>query len=214
MGNIKDVKEQCVFAAKNKGRPRAFNCDRALFKALDIFWRKGYELTSVAELCAAMEINPPSLYSAFGNKENLFIRAIEYYEQTYWKTLWDTFIEEKSVYTAIENLFNSAVKILLSPGMPCGCMVVLSAINVSPESTQAFKVAQDYRQYGKSLFIRRLQRGVADGELPAQTDIHMLSTMMYTLLEGLSIQVIDGVTSEELASIGQTVVRLLPEKRT
>ncbi len=69
---------------RGKGRPRNFDRDKALLCALDVFWRRGYEPASIAELCQAMEINPPSLYSAFGNKASLFMEAVSFYEKTYW----------------------------------------------------------------------------------------------------------------------------------
>ena len=63
-----------------RGRPRAFDMDKALDAALDLFWRKGYEGTSIADLTKAMGINPPSLYAAFGGKETLFHQALDRYE--------------------------------------------------------------------------------------------------------------------------------------
>ena len=73
---------------RSKGRLRGFDRDAALFRALDVFWRRGYEHASMVELCAAMGINPPSLYAAFGNKVKLFLEAMDFYERTYWDATW------------------------------------------------------------------------------------------------------------------------------
>ena len=73
---------------KQRGRPRAFNREEALRGALSLFWQQGYEPTSIAQLCDVMQINKPSLYAAFGNKSDLFLEAVDYYETTYWDGVW------------------------------------------------------------------------------------------------------------------------------
>ncbi|HBH67483.1 MAG TPA: TetR/AcrR family transcriptional regulator, partial [Erwinia persicina] len=100
---------------KPRGRPRSFDRDKALIRALDIFWRKGFEPASVAELCAAMEINPPSLYAAFGNKARLFLEAVNYYERVYWQATWERLEDAADVTVSIDRFFSEAADILLSP---------------------------------------------------------------------------------------------------
>ncbi|MGX5024800.1 TetR/AcrR family transcriptional regulator [Enterobacter sp. UPMP2060] len=195
---------------KPKGRPRSFDRDQALLRALDLFWRKGYEPSSVAELCAAMEINPPSLYAAFGNKAKLFIEAVNYYERTYWKATWEQLEEGQDVYVAIETFFRDAADILISPSAPCGCMVVLAAINVSADSSDVVRAVSELRQEGKDLFERRLIRAVQEKQLPEDTNTAGLATVLNTLLEGMSIEAKDGATAGTLHMIGQHAVRLLP----
>ena len=197
-------------AEKPKGRPRSFDRDQALLKALDLFWRKGYEPSSVAELCAAMGINPPSLYAAFGNKAKLFIEAVTYYERTYWKATWERLEEEQDIAKAIDAFFREAADILLSPSAPCGCMVVLAAINVSAESADVVRAVSILRQEGKDLFEKRLARAVTENQLPEDTNTVVLATVLNTLLEGMSIEAKDGAVPGSLHMIGQHAVRLLP----
>ena len=102
---------------RGKGRPRAFDRAQALHSALKIFWKQGYEPASVAELCKAMEINPPSLYATFGNKASLFLEALRHYEHTYWDAPAKHFLAEPDVYTAVANFFRESAQILLSPEM-------------------------------------------------------------------------------------------------
>lgn len=195
---------------KPKGRPRSFDRDQALLKALDLFWRKGYEPSSVAELCAVMEITPPSLYAAFGNKAKLFIEAVTYYERTYWKATWERLEEEQDIAKAIDAFFREAADILLSPSAPCGCMVVLAAINVSADSTDVVRAVSVLRQEGKDLFEKRLARAVQEKQLPQGTNTAGLATVLNTLLEGMSIEAKDGAESGSMRMIGQHAVRLLP----
>lgn len=195
---------------KPKGRPRSFDRDKALLKALDLFWRKGFEPASVAELCAAMEINPPSLYAAFGNKAKLFLEAVNYYERVYWKATWERLEQTPDITQAIDRFFSEAAEILLSPSAPCGCMVVLAAINVSADSTDVIRAVSVLRQEGKDLFEKRLGRAVRENQLPAGTNTAALATVLNTLLEGMSIEAKDGATPESLKLIGQHAIRLLP----
>jgi AcrR family transcriptional regulator len=195
---------------KPKGRPRSFDRDKALLSALDIFWRKGYEPASVAELCEAMEINPPSLYSAFGNKAKLFLEAVSYYEKVYWKETWERLEEVEDIHQAIDNFFNESADILLSPSAPCGCMVVLAAINVSQESADVVQAVSVLRQEGKDLLDKRLRRAVREKQLPPDTNTVAMAAVLNTLLEGMSIEAKDGATLQSLKTIGQHAIRLLP----
>jgi len=204
---IRDLPEA---VEKPKGRPRSFDREQALKKALDLFWRKGFEPASVAELCSAMEINPPSLYSAFGNKARLFIEAVNYYERVYWQATWARLEETQEITEAIDRFFSEAADILLSPSAPCGCMVVLAAINVSAESADVVKAVSVLRQEGKDLFEKRLARAVQEKQLPAKTNTAALATVLNTLLEGMSIEAKDGASIGSLKSIGQHASKLLP----
>lgn len=206
--------ESLLTPPRSKGRPRGFDRDAALIRALDVFWRRGYEPASVVELCGAMGINPPSLYAAFGNKAKLFLEAVDFYERTYWDATWAGLEKEPDVYRAIEAFFKEAARILLSPHAPCGCLVVLAAINVSPDSTEVSEAIKSLRQVGKRFFLQRLKQGVKEGQLPEKTDLKSLAATLNTMLEGMSIQARDGLVQAELARIAAHAVRLLPARST
>lgn len=197
-------------AARIKGRPRGFDRAQALTLALDVFWRRGYEPTSVAELCSTMGINPPSLYAAFGNKAKLFLEAVDFYERTYWDHTWARMHQEPDVYVAVDRFFKDSAGILLSPLVPCGCLVVIAAINVSSESVEVFEAMKALRLEGIIHFTKRLNQAVLDGQLPAQTDVASLAAVLNTLLEGMSIHVRDGVTLSAMEKVAAHAVKLLP----
>jgi len=197
-------------AQKSKGRPRTFDRNEALVRALDVFWRRGYEPTSVAELCAAMRINPPSLYAAFGNKAKLFLEAVDYYERVYWDAAWETMVNEADLRQAIGDFFRASARILTSPKVPCGCLVILAAINVAPESHEVIEALKALRQEGRDYFLKRLKRASKDGQLPPRTDLKSLASALNTLLEGMSIQARDGLSRVELERIGRAAVAMLP----
>ena len=123
-----------------RGRPRGFDREEALKGALSLFWEQGYEPTSIAQLCDVMKINKPSLYDAFGNKSNLFLEAVDYYETTYWAGVWQKMFEEPDLRKAISDFFITSAEILTSRDIPCGCMVVLAAINISSAETEILKI--------------------------------------------------------------------------
>ena len=192
-----------------KGRPRSFDRALALHRALELFWQKGYEPASVAELCKVMEIRPPSLYATFGNKASLFLEALDYYEHTYWDEPAKRFCAEPDVYRAVENFFREAARILLSPDTPCGCMVVLAAVNISQDESSIIERVRACRQATQQMFVERFRRAIADGQIPADTDVPALAGALNTMLEGLSLQAREGLFLSELVNIAALAVRLL-----
>lgn len=197
---------------RGKGRPRAFDRTQALNKALEIFWRQGYAPASVAELCKAMEINPPSLYATFGNKASLFLEALRHYEHTYWDAPARRFLAEPDVHAAVGQFFREAAEILLSPETPCGCMVVLAAVNISEDEKEIIAAVRDLRLATKTMFADRFRRAIQDGQIPADTDVPALAGALNTLLEGLSLQARDGLFQSELKAIAAHAVRMLPPR--
>lgn len=199
---------------RGKGRPRAFDRDQALHRALEVFWRRGYEPASVAELCQAMGINPPSLYATFGNKSSLFLEAVRYYERTYWDAPAKRFLAEPDLYRAVGNFFSESAQILLSPDTPCGCMVVLAAVNISEEAKEIIEAIRNLRLATKQMFADRLRRAIQDGQILPDTDVPALAGALNTMLEGLSIQARDGLFQSELKAIAAHAVRMLPGRNT
>ncbi len=218
MGTLKDTAKDAAKDAPNgttvhtRGRPREFDRERALKRALKLFWEKGYEPASVAELCEVMEVRPPSLYAAFGSKARLFLEALDFYERTYWEEPSRRFLEEPDVYRAVSRFFEEAASILLSPDTPCGCMVVLAAVNISSEEAEIIGTVRKCRLETKSMFAERLRRAIADRQIPADTDVPALAGAFNTFLEGLSLQARDGLFQCELKAMGLLAVRMLPPR--
>src|SRR5215470_5642962 len=109
------------------GRPRTFDMDKALDRALDVFWRKGYEGTSLSDLTKAMGINRPSLYAAFGNKANLFRKALDRYDDGP-ATYVHEALDEPTAHAVVERLLRGAVDLLTDPCTPPGCLMVQGAL--------------------------------------------------------------------------------------
>jgi AcrR family transcriptional regulator len=196
--------------ARGKGRPRCFDRDKALLDALKLFWIRGYEPASISELCKIMGINAPSLYASFGNKAKLFLEAATYYEKTYWEAPARKLIAEPDIYKAIEGFFQDSARILLSPDTPCGCMVVLAAVNISDDAKEITDAIRVLRFATKEMFASRLRRAIKDRQIPKNTDVVSMAGALNTMLEGLSIQARDGLSQTELESIAHYAMRILP----
>src|SRR5436309_14908630 len=103
---------------KPRGRPREFDREAALEQAIDVFWRHGYEATSISDLTSAMGINPPSLYAAFGDKETLFMEAVERYQQARLAEVTRAFDAERTARGAVERLLKEAAAALARENCP------------------------------------------------------------------------------------------------
>src|SRR5580658_8616083 len=110
------------------GRPRAFDTDLALDQAMQLFWRKGFLGTSLSDLTEAMGINRPSLYAAFGNKEELFRRALDRYAETGPGAVHREALSEPTAKLVAEHLVRSVARALTDPCNPAGCLAVQGAL--------------------------------------------------------------------------------------
>lgn len=185
-------------AAKPRGRPLSFDRDAALESAMHVFWERGYEAASIADLTAAMGITPPSLYTAFGDKERLFLEAIERYALGPGSAGARALAEERTARSAIRRWLEEAAEELTRPCHPSGCMVVMATTNcsVAAERVQAALVKR--RAAAIAGVVARIQRGIAEGELPADTDAEVLGNFYATVYQGMSMQAKDGATHESL----------------
>ena len=197
--------------AKPRGRPRSFDRDVALESALNVFWKHGYEATSLCDLTAAMGINPPSLYAAFGDKEQLFMEAIDRYAERRRQALAPIYEQEPTARGAIERVLMRAVEELSQPGTPRGCMLVLSAINCADASAHIQSALAERRAASRARLKARIDRAVKEGELAADTDTAALADFYTAVLQGMSHRARDGASRKSLIATAQTALRAWPQ---
>ena len=188
--------------AARRGRPRAFDRDAALEKATRVFWRKGYEATSIADLVDAMGIGSTSLYAAFGSKDALFAEALGYYRRTYEAVAWDRFRSASTAREAVESLLADTAAALGGPvgGVPTGCMVTLSSVS-GDEHPELEEMVRAARALTLERLERRLDTAVEDGEVSGTVDTRSLCRFAQAVQAGMSILARDGATRAELAGI-------------
>lgn len=193
-----------------KGRPRQFDAEQALDAALALFWRHGYEGTSLAALTDVMGINVPSLYAAFGNKQALFRKALDRYLQKP-ASYFPTALEEPTARRATEKLFQGAIDLVIDPRHPDGCLLVQGGLATGPMADWVRKELGTVRTAAEAALRRRYERAVADRELPKSVDSEKLARYVVTVLWGLSVQRSGGATRAQLKEVVQLAMRVWPE---
>lgn len=191
------------------GRPRSFDREQALDRALKVFWRKGFEGTSLPDLTKAMRINRPSLYAAFGNKEALFLKAIERYEATNACHVLEA-LDERNVRTAVEKLLASNVEMITDPRNPQGCFMVQGALACG-DSADPVKCEMEKRRAGfEALLRKRFARAVSEGELPKDAKPADLARFVATLSNGIAVQAAGGATRGQLMRVVKVAMGAWP----
>lgn len=184
-----------------RGRPRTFDRAQALQSALGVFWARGYDGATLEELLAAMGgIAPPSFYSAFGSKEQLFREAVDLYHASMGAVMQKA-LDAPTARAGVAGLLHEAAHQFCRGDGPRGCLLVLGALN----STRGNKEAHDYlhalREKSSDVIRRRLARGVSDGDLPAGTPISDLASFYTTVVHGLAVRARDGASRQALTSV-------------
>jgi len=192
-----------------QGRPRQFDVDTALDQALGVFWEKGYEGASLADLTQAMGVNRPSLYAAFGNKEELYRKALDRYESSYGCHVQRA-LSQPTAREAAEQLLRGAVELLTNPSTPFGCMMVSGALACSGEAEPIRQELNARRRAGELAIRKRFKQAVADGDLASDADVAGLAGFVATLLRGLSVQAAGGGTRHELMRVVDLAMRAWP----
>lgn len=194
-----------------RGRPREFDRQAALEKAMQLFWALGYEATSMAHLRAALGITQASLYAAFGSKEQLFREAVDLYRRTANSGTVRALESGRTAHEAVQSMLQAAVEALTAPGTPGGCLIVLGATNCAPEN----KAVQEYlssvrRQIGAAI-LARLRKGQREGDLAKSAPISVLASYYATVLHGLALQSRDKVPRKALTHIAQIAMASWPQ---
>jgi TetR/AcrR family transcriptional regulator, copper-responsive repressor len=189
-----------------KGRPRSFDRDDVLERAMLLFWKHGYDATSVALLTEAMGIGAPSLYAAFGDKRALFKDALDHYMVNYGSFTVRAF-QEADPRVAVERLLLGAAAAFTSAGHPPGCMIITAATNCAPESAAVEKRLRTIRA-GTVLAI---EEKIANGlEKIPRARAHTLALFFSATLQGMSAQARDGATREELEGVARAALCAWP----
>jgi AcrR family transcriptional regulator len=197
---------------KRGPRPH-FDRDEALRKAMLTFWEHGYEGTTMTQLKAAMGgICAPSVYAAFTSKEALFREVIDLYEAEN-ASLWQHVFDQTDTYRAIETLLQQSVLRYTTPGHPPGCLLNLGVMDSTPEN----RGIQDYLRARRQAFQERIvacfQRGLVNGDIDPNLNVHVLAEFYYSILLGLSTQASDGASQKTLLMIVDVAMQAWPQRQ-
>lgn len=180
---------------QTRGRPRSFDRDEALRLAMQVFWSKGYEGTTMADLTVAIGVKAPSLYAAFGDKNAFFREAVDFYSTTTAAAPMNALRGGKGVRADLFNMLHTSIDLYAGKG----CMVVTSAINCAPENSAHASELMTRRHKKRAALEARLRQAQEQNELPVDADIDGLADFYTAVLHGLSLSARDGVSCERLS---------------
>lgn len=192
-----------------KGRPREFDIDEALAAALRVFWRRGYEGASMAELTAEMGIGRPSLYAAFGNKEQLFKKALDLYEREKMTYISDA-LGKATSRQMVHRLLTGALAMQTNSNDPKGCLGVISSIAFGQEASPIRDFVAERQKSSRRELIARLEDHQRNGDLPTDLEAGALERFITAVLQGLSIQASSAASVQELSSMIDVAMRTWP----
>lgn len=206
------VKNFLVIAMKTpRGRPREFDKEQALDTALRMFWRYGYEGTSISALAEAIGVTVPSLYLAFGNKNNLFMQAVEHYSH-YSAKLYDDAFRQKSAREVALGILLGEVELVAGGDTPVGCLLVQSALATSPGSEAVQQAMAGLRRQAEAEVADRFERAGREGDLPSGWDPRALASYIMTVASGMAVQAKGGVSREDLLRVADMAMLIWPKK--
>lgn len=190
------------------GRPREFDENDALDRALEVFWTHGYEGASLPLLTEAMGINRPSLYAAFGNKEELFKKVVARYGQGAACYVTEA-LALPHVRTALHTLLHGAADNLTDPSHPRGCLAVAN-LSCGQDAKGAQQTLVAFRKAGETALRRRFDRALGDQQLPPSADPGDLARYFTAVLHGMSVQATNGAKRADLHRLADLALNALP----
>ena len=188
------------------GRPLGFDRDAALVQAMLLFWRHGYEATSVSDLTTAMGITPPSLYTAFGDKKQLFLEAVQRYLSGP-VTSRSIIDEAKDGRDAAAELLRVAALGFTGRDTPAGCLLASSAISCSAAAGDVQKELATIRQHIEARLRRKIRQSIKGGLMAGDTDAGALAGHTMAVIQGMSTLARDGASREKLQAVAATAMR-------
>jgi AcrR family transcriptional regulator len=195
---------------KRAGHPRGFDYDKALDRALHVFWRKGFEGASLNDLTAAMGIQPASLYKAFGNKRTLFEKALARYLAGPVAFVHDA-LNEPTAYAVADRILRRTAEFLTEGRSRRGCMTIQAALASGVEGEPIRRKLIALRVKEQDALRRRFERGKSEGDLPKDADAADLARLITALYQGMTVQAINGASRQDLLRLSDTALRIWPK---
>jgi AcrR family transcriptional regulator len=195
---------------KRTGRPRGFDQDEALERAMHVFWRKGFEGASLNDLTAAMGIQPASLYQAFGNKRALFEKALARYLAGPVAFVHDA-LNEPRAYAVADRILRRTAEFLTEGRSRRGCMTIQAALAGGVEGEPIRRKLIALRVKEQDALRQRLERAKSEGDLPSDADAADLAQFVTAIYQGMTVQAINGASREDLLRLSDTALRIWPK---
>ena len=190
------------------GRPTGFDTDRALDIAMRLFWERGYEGTSMADLSQKMGIHPSSIYAAFGDKQALFALAAKRYADVPAQYMVKA-LEQPTFRSFVLAAFNNTVEFLAAKDHPSSCFTLTGAIACGVDTEPAKILMKEMRLQNEAAIKARLLKARKAGEFPREENVDDYTRYLSSLLSGLAVQAANGSTRAELKRTAAIALRHL-----
>ena len=198
-------------AKRGRGRPAIFDRDAVLTAATKLFWERGYEGTSFDELITAMGISASSFYNSFGSKEQLYCEATSAYLESSGRWFFGILNDETTdTRTAFSRLFDATAEEFTRSDHPPGCMVSVACLQTGPSLKNVREMMVEHRAFSEGAMAERIRRGIAEGDVLADTDVDVLAAYLSAVARGLAVQARDGASRERMVQIGRVAMRAWP----
>lgn len=191
------------------GRPRGFDTEQALERAMRVFWEQGYEGASLTDLTGAMGINRTSMYAAFGNKEDLFRKCLERYTEGP-ASYGARALREPTARQVATAVLNGAVRATTGIDSPAGCLGIQGSLAAGEPGSNARDALIAWREEHVSLLRDRFQQAVDEGDLPPDADPNLLARHLMTMANGIAVQAAGGITRDVLLQVADMTMRSWP----
>ena len=193
------------------GRPRSFDKDDALKKAMYVFWEKGYEGTTMADLIQSIGMKAPSIYAAFGNKDAIFKEVVKSYLPIVVEGQLAALNSSSEIYEAVEATLRACVNLYTAEDNPHTCLIMTAAINTAPEHEEHIETLRNLREKYKTAWEKRFERGRLDEQLVTEARPSELAEYFTTLIQGMTVKAKDGASKEELTSTSKLALKTLTQ---
>jgi len=195
--------------SRKMGRRLSFDRDSALERAMLAFWQHGYESTSISDLTTAMGITAPSIYTAYGDKKHLFLEAVRRYVGQP-NAIERSLFQARTAGEAARDMLIASAKAFTGKDTPRGCLLASATASVSKSSADVQASVAEIRRDIAAMLVKRIEKDIADQELPQSTDSELLAAMIIALIQGMSVLARDGVDRNVLIGMAETAMRAWP----
>jgi AcrR family transcriptional regulator len=193
------------------GRPRTFDKNEALTKAMYVFWEKGYEGTTMADLIESIGIKAPSIYAAFGNKDAIFKEVVTHYLPIVVNGQLGTLNNIPNIYEAVDNTLKECVSLFSSNDNPHNCLIMTAAINTSPEHIEHVEALKNIRHDYKAAWRKRFEKAILDNQMINEANPNELAEYFTTIIQGMALRAKDGASRDDLVKTSEIAIKILKQ---
>jgi TetR/AcrR family transcriptional regulator, transcriptional repressor for nem operon len=190
-------------------RPKEFNPDVAIEKAMQVFWHKGYEATSMEDLLNAMDLNRGSLYDTFGDKRQLFLKVVDRYCHGFVREKFSLLDRPGPALPTLRQFILAMIEGALTDPQRRGCLIANTIMELSPHEKEIAGTLRQALKMAEDTFFKVLTRGKQQGELKKGEDPRALARFLVTMMQGTIVMIKSGASAEAITQSAETALSIL-----